>query len=170
MAKVEMSTLSQTFTIGVGSLGALDVASTGIGSDIKQDGVLVTARFAGFLTTDPGGIEDHVTLRHGYSQSDLTAAEIEEALEAIPVTFKDTVNVERAGRYVRHLGGMDAPYGDGVNGYFSNFDTGWVKVVADFLSEDNTILRYWAYNLSSGALDADSVFTVFAQMRVRWSA
>lgn len=168
MAKTEMSNISQTFAISVASLGTLDVASTGVGSDIQQDGVVVSARFFGLMTSDPGGIEDHATVVHGYSQSELTAAEIEEALEATPTGQKDVPAVEHAGRYARVLGKMDNPYGDGVNGYFSNFDTGWVKVVSEFHSEDNTILRYFVYNLSSGALDADTIFRVFAQLRVRW--
>ncbi len=168
MAKEKLTTLTQASTISVASLAATDLVASSFGSDVDQDGMLVTARFMGSIFTDTGGVRDIANAVFGIAQPGISAADAELSIEAVPDDIYDFIEVERAGRYVRPLTMFGPAFGDATSGYGANFDTGWIKVLLDFHSDLTTMMVLWIYNIGTGAFDADTAVRTFTQARVRW--
>ena len=167
--KDDLTTISQAGTIAAGGLAATDFVSTAFGSDIKQDGRVIMARFMVSITADSGGALDIADAVFRISSPELSATQGEEAIEAVPDRRHDTTFSERAGRYVRPMGLFRPPGGDATSGYASNLDTEWFKVMTEFFADITTILNMWIYNMGTGAFDAQTTVRWFGQLRVKFA-
>ncbi len=89
----------------------------------------------------------------GLAHSDYTDAEIEECLEAIGSwSSDDKVANERANRFVRRVGQLDAEH-DELN------DGKPVRVRLNWALASGSTLRYWARNVGSAALTTGAILT-----------
>ncbi len=164
----KMDKTNEVLSITLGTVGALDVISQA-GQAMTQNGFTTSTTIHALLTGLTAGEGEGLVL--GVADGQLSAAEIEEFLEAAGPVFRgQKAQSELSSRMVRLIGLVGPkPTEIPVTGtQFAHFWDRWPTRIA--FSEDKAAMHQWfVYNASAAALTTGATLRLVLLHNIRWS-